>query len=81
MDNQMILLIILLCVNVISNMFNTGLLTFQTCIKLIKRSTCCGSTVEMKDKIPSFEVNKKKDDDFDIIVERVRKSLEPDKKE
>lgn len=80
MDNQMILMIILLCVNVISNMFNTGLLTFQTCIKLIKRSSCCGSSIEMRDKAPSFELNKKKDDDFDIIVERVRKSIESENK-
>lgn len=81
MDNNTILMIILLCINVMSNMFNTGILTFQVFIKLIKRSTCCGSSIEMKDKSPSFNLDKKKDMDFDIIVERVRKSIEPEKKD
>ena len=84
MDSNTILLVILLCVNVISNLFNNGLMTLQVFMKMIKKSTCCGSSLEMRDKTPpnsTFDLTKKNDEQIDVIIEKIRKSVDNGKKD
>lgn len=76
MDQNTILIIIMLCVNVLTSLFNSSLVTLQLFLKGIKKSRCCNSEVEMKEKLSTDNmVDLKKNEEFDVIVQRIRKSM------
>ena len=64
MDNNLI--IILICVNILSNMFNGFLLLMQSFIKSIKKSKCCSSELLMRHDTPDDVIDISKDKIIEI---------------
>lgn len=76
MDNTT-LLIVFVIVSIVGNFFTAFLQSLQMFMKLIKKSTCCGSSLEMKtstssDKMsPTENIKLINDKTMDIIIDRL----------
>lgn len=76
MDNTT-LLIVFVIVSIVGNFFTGFLQSLQMFMKLIKRSTCCGSSIEMKQSTssekmsPTENIKLINDKTMDIIIDRL----------
>ena len=73
MDQNTTLILIMLIVNIVTNLCTTTLQTLQLFIKLIRKSECCGSKIEFKNN-ETFDKEKEKEDPkklMDIIIDRL----------
>ena len=77
MDQNSTSIIILVAVSVLTSMFTSLMQFLMIGLKLVKRSSCCGGTLEMKttkssDKMsPDQPIQLIPDKNLDIILERL----------
>lgn len=77
MDNTT--LIVLVCINIATSILTTFAQTATIFMKLIKKSTCCGSSLEMKNTslekmtLSPTDTKPSTDKTFDLIIDRLEK--------
>jgi hypothetical protein len=82
MDQNSTSIIILVAVSVLTSMFTSLMQFLMIALKLVKRSSCCGGTLEMKnikssDKMsPDQPIQFIPDKSLDIILERLEHKRE-----
>lgn len=71
MDQNTTSLLILVIVSVVTSMCTSVLQFTLIFMKLIKRSTCCGATLEMKTSVSADKLSPVDNKNLDIILDRL----------